>query len=161
MRRSSTILIVIVAMVALATVGAAGSDSSVENSNSRAVPTGAVMFFDLSQCPKGWSAFGDGQGRAIVGGSPGVTVGSPLASGEDRSHNHVWSVYDVADWSTFNQSGGVRPLVDWDDGIHNDGRGFFPLGIWGQITGSMSNWTDGANTSDVMPYLQLLTCVKK
>lgn len=56
------------------------------------VPTGSVMYFDLDQCPTGWSPFDAARGRAIVGtpasGTRGGTVGNALTDLENRVHTH-------------------------------------------------------------------------
>ncbi|MCB9682079.1 MAG: hypothetical protein H6733_11495 [Alphaproteobacteria bacterium] len=57
-------------------------------------PTGSVLFFDRAACPGGWADVPDGNGRFVtdlpaVGGLPGQTVGTPLALGENRTHDHV------------------------------------------------------------------------
>jgi hypothetical protein len=55
-------------------------------------PSGAVMHFDLSSCPAGWSLYGAASGRALVGtpvgGTLGGLVGMPLSNMEDRQHTH-------------------------------------------------------------------------
>jgi hypothetical protein len=38
------------------------------------VPTGAVMFFDLTACPAGWTSLAEAQGRTIVGLGPGGSL---------------------------------------------------------------------------------------
>lgn len=57
-----------------------------------AVPPGAVMMFDLDQCPSGWSALDAARGRALVGvpsgGTRAGTIGTALADLEDRAHVH-------------------------------------------------------------------------
>lgn len=59
--------------------------------NQIAVPAGAVMHFNLPSCPTDWSDFATGQGRTLVGATSnlGGTVGTPLASLEDRTHSHT------------------------------------------------------------------------
>jgi hypothetical protein len=59
-----------------------------------AVPTGAVMHFDLEACPVGWTALDGARGRALVGVPAGGTVGgtagdAPLGDREDRAHSHI------------------------------------------------------------------------
>jgi len=56
------------------------------------VPQGAVMSFNLSSCPSGWTEVTAAQGRAIVGlpsgGTLTGTVGSGLGDLENRNHSH-------------------------------------------------------------------------
>ena len=70
-------------------------DGTVQTS---AVPSGAVMFFNLASCPTGWSALAASQGRYLVslpaGGTLGGTGGAALGNLEDRpvgQHNHAVS----------------------------------------------------------------------
>ncbi len=65
-----------------------------------AVPSGAIMHFNLPTCPAGWSEVTAARGRAIVGlnGSAGTlagTVGSPLDDRENRTHNHSTDIGSV------------------------------------------------------------------
>lgn len=60
------------------------------------VPSGAVMFFNLSACPAGWTELAEAQGRYLVGVPPGGTlgakVGSALGDRENRpvgQHGHT------------------------------------------------------------------------
>jgi hypothetical protein len=71
------------------TAGTGGGASS-------GVPSGAVEFYALSQCPVGWSPYEAARGRYVVGldsgGTVDGTVGTPLTPGENRAvgqHNHV------------------------------------------------------------------------
>lgn len=61
----------------------------------QAVPSGAVMFFNLTSCPLGWTEFTVARGRALVGlpagGMRGATVGTGLSDREDRAHSHSFS----------------------------------------------------------------------
>lgn len=61
------------------------------------IPAGAVMFFNLTSCPSGWTNFTPAQGRYIVGtvatgGTLGSTVGTALTNTENRpvgQHSHT------------------------------------------------------------------------
>lgn len=62
------------------------------------VPTGAVMFFNLSSCPSGWTALAAAQGRYLVGlssgGALGGAVGTALTNSENRpTGEHVHPIY--------------------------------------------------------------------
>jgi hypothetical protein len=88
------------------------------------VPTGAVMFFNLSSCPSGWSDLPAAQGRYVVGldtgGTLAATVGSPLSDMENRAvgqhghsisdpgHNHGGATGGVANWT-----GNTDPTFDF------------------------------------------------
>lgn len=61
-----------------------------------AIPTGAVMPFNLTSCPSGWSDYTAASGRYIVGlpsgGTLAGTTGTALTNAENRAvgqHNHT------------------------------------------------------------------------
>lgn len=63
---------------------------------SEGIPAGAVLAFNLTTCPAGWSEVPQARGRYIVGLTPGgtlsQTVGTALANGENRpvgQHTHT------------------------------------------------------------------------
>ncbi len=65
---------------------------------------------------------GSDQHSHIWGG--GTTTESP-------GHAHIWSTFDGGEWTTFSD---VYPtqeqrIIKWDNGIHNDGSGYYPLAI--------------------------------
>ena len=43
----------------------------------------------MPNCPVGWTPYLAADGRTIVSGNPGDTIGSALSNGEDRVHSHV------------------------------------------------------------------------
>ncbi len=62
------------------------------------IPPGAVMFFNASACPEGWSELTNARGRVVVGlpggGTLGATVGTALGAQENRAvgqHDHTVS----------------------------------------------------------------------
>lgn len=74
---------------------------ALEGSSDGGVPTGAVVFFDASECPEGWAELTEARGRAVVGmnGSAATllgTVGESLEDTEDRTHSHSVDVPAVA-----------------------------------------------------------------
>ncbi len=67
--------------------------SALESSSDGGVPTGAVVFFDASECPVGWSELTEARGRAVVGmnGSAATllgTVGEGMEDLENPVHSH-------------------------------------------------------------------------
>lgn len=44
------------------------------------VPTGAVMAFDLTACPLGWTELTTARGRTVIGVTTGLTRGTPVGS---------------------------------------------------------------------------------
>jgi hypothetical protein len=148
-------------------------------------PTGAVMFFNLSACPSGWSVLAAAQGRYLVGlpagGTLGGTDGTALTNLEDRpvgQHTHVATdaghTHPITDQAhshavTAWNGGGVGGFnYMWASGASN---GTSPsgsainssfTGITGTNSGkaSITVQNAGAVASTNAPYLQLLICVK-
>lgn len=44
------------------------------------VPSGAVIAFDLTECPTGWATYAPASGRTVVGIGPGLTRGAPVGA---------------------------------------------------------------------------------
>ena len=162
--RRNLVFLALASLLLLAVLTPASAGQQNNNSNSNSVPTGAVMFFDLDACPKGWDGFAGAHGRSVVGGTPGTSVGQALSTGENRTHQHVWSNLTKeavnTEWSSYSASGTQISMIRWGDGIGNAGSGFYPLGLWGP-GGDWTFHTDTSATADAMPYLQLLPCIKR
>ena len=131
------------------------------------VPAGAVMAFNRSSCPAGWSPLAAAVGRVIVGGGTvGTTVGTPLSNGGTRlltqvpQHGHVVRIMDtnphVVDALTgsgYVPGASGQPLYG---GLATSGYMDPPSG-----RGITTGYTGVAGGVDVsMPYLQLLMCEK-
>ena len=111
------------------------------------MPPTAISFFGgtTTACPKGWTVVATSVGRTIIpvsGADPaGVSVGDPLASGEDRKHGHhmsgSFSLDDVG-------YAGVAGCCD-----HSVAQ-----------QASVSFDADLEEASLGIPYVQLLTCQK-
>lgn len=108
-------------------------------------PSGAVMFFNLSSCPSGWSELTAARGRYPVGlpsgGTLGATVGTALSNTENR------------------------PVGQHTHGSHEHGGGC-AAGSWcsfraasGGETGGVTD-PSGTIPGTNAPYIQLLTCQK-
>ena len=71
------------------------------------IPSGAVMFFDLANCPTDWTLLSGAQGRYLVGGTTiGMQVGSALSDGEDRATgSHIHPVTDTGHTHGINPHG--------------------------------------------------------
>ena len=132
-----------------------------------AAPVGAVVFFNLTACPTGWTEFANAAGRTLVGrptgGSVGGMVGTALTNLENRTHTHgvtvdplafesdlngahrhLWSTFSTSRiWRTFNEDGSPRILVSWIDGMANAGAGQFPLEVDPQPSAESRHYTDG------------------
>ncbi|QQG45649.1 MAG: hypothetical protein HYW89_01890 [Candidatus Sungiibacteriota bacterium] len=127
-----------------------GGNFNVENGKvfqggSELLPAGAVLYFNLTSCPGGWSELTAARGRYIVGlqqgGSLGTTVGTALSNQENRAtgkHNHQLGGLWV------NQGNGNNPA-----GTANPER-------WAPYETGYAGDVDGTNA----PYIQLLACQK-
>ena len=127
----------------------------------QAIPSGAVMFFNLSSCPSGWTELTPARGRYLVGlpasGTLAATDGTPLSDKEDRpagqhahtvidpGHSHsyvnnaVWQYYCGANYCQ-TQYGNSATTGSSTTGITVDN--------FGTVAGTNA------------PYLQLLVCQK-
>jgi hypothetical protein len=110
-----------------------------------ALPPSAVSFFLGTGCPTGWVPYMAGDGRFLVPTvatfPAGLTTGTPLMSGEDRTHTHSVS----ATWSL-----GSTSYV----GVSGGGNG----GVTSAGNVMMTTQSDAASTG--LPYIQLLACRK-
>ena len=154
-------------------------------SQASTVPAGAVMAFNLSTCPQGWSPLAVAVGRVIVGGGTvGTATGSPLPDGGLRlitkvpKHAHVIRILSTDQNPHRRPAEGCPP----NDPIHcvyepqAAEQLFFagvqstyedPPGNWGVLTGKtgvdeggVGGGYGGGSVDVSMPYLQLLYCQK-
>ncbi|KPA17789.1 secreted protein [Candidatus Magnetomorum sp. HK-1] len=58
----------------------------------RGFPSGAVMAFDLNQCPTGWSEFVDARGRTIIGTNPDTSNGRYKRNKGDKGGSETRSI---------------------------------------------------------------------
>jgi hypothetical protein len=141
------------------------------------VPSGAVMFFNATTCPSGWSEYTKARGRTMVGltfnGTLGAKNGSALADKGDLamtsagSHNHAWSTYSgvsAKSWKTYSFSG-IDLLVDWSStGMDSEGSGFYPLAPHPDHNSANRTYYTSLQTAHThsvdLPYVQLLACEK-
>jgi hypothetical protein len=123
----------------------AGPDARPPAAPYDSLPTGAISFFSTSVCPTGWAPYEAGEGRTIVpvppGAGVGATVGTPLASGEDRTHTHPFKGSVALGQTSFVAVGGVGTSNVGAEA----GAGFVLLTKPG---------------SSNLPYVQLLVCQK-
>jgi hypothetical protein len=127
------------------------------------IPTGAVMFFNLSSCPSGWSELISARGRYVVGlpsgGTLAGTVGTALSNNENRpvgqhthtasgaSHDHYYqmpvSYVGVSSGSSYNVPTGTGSTNTSASAV--------------SVTVDNAGSVAGTNA----PYIQLLTCQKQ
>ncbi len=71
------------------------------------IPAGAVMFFNLNECPEGWNELEEARGRSVVGmnGSAGTLLGEVGVALEDLAEvSHGHTLADEASVSTASTS---------------------------------------------------------
>lgn len=119
-------------------------------------PSGTVMMFDLDNCPVGWSAFQDAQGRYLLGKQPagqlGQQVGTPLTDGENRAagdHTHGMQHRHIGAGSPGPGNAGNGRLVYSD----------IPGAAYPSFDANRTD-TDGIGTpaGTNAPYIQLTVC---
>lgn len=127
-----------------------------------AVPTGAVMFFNLSSCPSGWTDYSSAQGRYLVGKLPGGTLGATVGTAftvdqENRPvGQHAHSITDL---------GHIHSVDTWSPGTGADrgnnltNQAQRPINTASAVTGISVNAT-GTTVGTNAPYIQLLACQK-
>ncbi len=124
------------------------------------VPSGAVMFFNLTACPTGWEAVTAARGRYLVGlpsaGTLAGTIGTALSNLENRPvgkhthtatqtpHSHTIPATDASDWSDGFRIGG------YISGTRDSSA----------VSPNISVGSTGAVDDTNAPYLQLLVCQK-
>jgi hypothetical protein len=139
---------------------------------SHVVPPGAVMFFNLPRCPKGWRNFNAAKGRYVVGlttdGGLRGTVGSPLTNLEERSsgvHNHPIGKNGSHDHSikpnsgVITQSGSSNQIsVEMEYGGLMFERNLVKIELDGMHDHPL--YDSGVSVTNA-PYIQLLSCEKE
>jgi hypothetical protein len=109
-----------------------------------AVPAGAVSFFGGTSCPMGWDAYDAADGRmllpALDPATTGTAHGTPLASGEDRTHTHAIDTFFAISAFQFVDVGGPNSGVGSSDDA------------------AFTTTSEPASTG--LPYVQFLVCKK-
>jgi hypothetical protein len=63
-----------------------------------------------------------------MNGSHDHSVSPQATSNDSYTHNHEWSYFTTgANWYSYNSNGQNFMLVNWGNGIGNEGDGYFPL----------------------------------
>jgi len=112
------------------------------------VPFGTIAYFSptVSQCPDQWKPFDTADGRFMIPGYDGEGIitseATPLSSGEDRIHSHMFNLTITTDDVSYV---GI-------DGCCNSGPA---------ASGTYTSDAQGDPISSGLPYLQLLTCVSQ
>lgn len=123
--------------------------------NSGGVPAGAVMAFNLNNCPSGWSPLAGAQGRFVVGVGNGYSRGDTggantvaLTVGQLPSHNHTGTTSSAGAHShsgTTSSAGEHNHNYRFNNGHGGSNETF-------QTSGGRSGGTiTGSNTSGIRP----------
>jgi hypothetical protein len=149
-------------------------------------PSGAVMFFNLTSCPVGWSEYSPGYGRMVVGiGSSGTIEGtrwSALGDLGDPTHYHGVNPPLFYTQSVGSHSHQINPPRVITGVYYTDPKGVLPGAYYIDITGNHEHEVDiytfpsatagshnhavnfsafsSGRTSTYIPYIQLLVCTK-
>lgn len=151
----------------------------------RTVPSGALMYFNLSACPAGWSELTDARGRVLVGlsqdGTLVGTVGTALGDLETRTITDVPShTHNIDPPITESSAAGNHSHSVPSGAYHSNPRGPGDTYVFGyqgyhapQTTSTNGDHTHsvdiasftsdstGSDSVDVtMPYIQALICQK-
>lgn len=180
---ASLILGVVIATLAVVRLGVAWTNPTQLpplGSGGGMIPSGAVMAFNLANCPTGWSAFTATNGRTVVGidgsqtefnalGKTGGEKTHALTVAEMPSHSHGGS---VGSGGTHNHSiyggaapglggGGYRVFegVSWYDADAGWFHAPTPLND-GAHTHSITAEGGGQAHNVLQPYVTLLYCTK-
>ncbi|TRZ64715.1 MAG: hypothetical protein D4Q79_00995 [Spirochaetia bacterium] len=170
-------LLIAVGVMAFTGPGANQPPAGSPTSSLGGVPSGAVMFFNLANCPSGWTEYTAARGRTVVGtpsgGTNTGTTGTALTDLANRTitdvpaHSHSVNPPATATDSqgAHTHSGGAA------GGMDTSGSGSAPTVV--TTTGSAGAHTHtvdiaafnsastGVASVDVtMPYIQLRACSK-
>ncbi len=128
-------------------------------------PSGAIMFFDLSSCPTGWTELTTAGGRYIVGkpsgGTLGAIVGTALTNSENRAvgqHTHTFTGNALPVHSHTVPSG---YKANSQHGLYqNQGNSAGGTSSVSAGTPSGTNADAGSVAGTNAPYIQYLVCKK-
>ena len=131
------------------------------------IPSGAVMFFNLSTCPTGWTALTAAQGRYLVGkpsgGTLAGTAGTALSNLENRPvGQHTHTINDPGHSHTtalnFAGHGGVTYCNSF---VGGGASASCPVAVaTTKVTSGISLGSAGLVEGTNAPYIQLLVCQK-
>lgn len=115
-----------------------------QHSSGGSIPSGAVMHFNLAECPPGWRPLQAAQGRVIVGlttgGSLTATRGTPLSDLADQVINQVPEhSHAVSGASVDSTTGGAHTHTLNDPGHSHDVRA-----CWGPGSGGCAGFWDSS-----------------
>lgn len=132
------------------------------------VPSGQVAFFNLSNCPSGWTEATSARGRYVVGkpsgGTLAGTAGTALSNLENRPvGQHTHSISDPG--HTHGPGGGINSYAGGPSGEANwafagGSTGLGSAGNTGSAGTGISIQNAGSVAGTNAPYIQYLVCQK-
>jgi microcystin-dependent protein len=147
--------------------------AALEGQSANSVPSGAVMAFNLSACPTGWTGLALFGGRTIIGvntaGGNGLsqrnlgdTAGEEhhtMVVAEMPSHTHTISLYGTG--SGPNQGAWNFNWVDANDSVYGSQSAMPPL-LGAGVQNFMANQPSGGGApfNNMQPSVAMLYCVK-
>ncbi len=145
-------------LIGITTFFTFSSNAYSKQDTSTDVPSGAVMFFNLAECPTGWLSLDNARGRVLVGiqenGKIGAQVGTSLADQENRAvGKHTHGINDPGHVHS------IRARRGWTQNGSNFGVTDYTSNTDRATTGVTLQET-GAQEGTPAPYLQLLVCQK-
>lgn len=116
-----------------------------------AVPKGAVMAFNLSECPEGWTPFAQANGRVVVGSGQGSGLTARTLGQVGGAETHTLTVDEMPAHSHTGEVGtvGYRAGMNNGDRFHNGEAN--PIGSTG----------GGKAHNNMQPYFVLTYCERK
>jgi hypothetical protein len=126
------------------------------------VPSGAVMFFNLTVCPSGWTELITAQGRYLVGLNPGGTLagtdGAALSDLEDRPvGQHTHTVTDPGHTHTIGQA---TSNSGTNGSYVRSGTTYLQTQSTSSSSTGITIDQEGSVAGTNAPYIQLLVCQK-
>lgn len=130
------------------------------------IPSGAIMHFNLTSCPTGWSELTSARGRYIVGlnnnGTLGAATGTALNNSENRAvgqHNHFIMAASTSSGATaLTSSNQLSRALDYGPAPSFNYGGDIAGTSTAASLGLTSNSGSVAGTN--APYIQFLVCQK-
>lgn len=122
------------------------------------VPKGAVMAFNLTECPKGWTMFGAASGRVIVGAGSGNGLTPRAVGSTGGAETHVLSLaeiprhrHDTTEAGDANSTFGISGEKRARHGVS-----------WAQFATSFTDYAgDGQPHNNMPPFHTLLYCERR
>lgn len=121
-------------------------------------PTGAVMAFNLTECPAGWKIFEAAKGRTIVGAGQGTNLTNRALGDTGGTEQHTLT---VAQLPSHSHHGAINAH---GNSYHTGGQPGLNMHVYGQGTtrSNAVSYTGSGEAHNIMqPFVTLLYCEKE